>query len=225
MAALERESSVKEDIAVGPDGEAGTLTAFVEVLEPSPRLLICGAGHDAIPVARYAAQLGWRPVVIDDRERFLNEERFGPGIEFIGLDRPLEAAAKAGADRRTYVLVMSHNYLRDRDYIASFLGTDVAYIGSLGPRKRLDSVLTDLAKEGVNPSDEDLAKIYAPAGLDVGAIAPAARAGEVDVGHGVARDHHHRFGAQQPAPELGVGQRLRVDPRHQVGDLEVGVGR
>ena len=172
MDALERESSVKEDIAVGPDGEAGTLTAFVEVLEPSPRLLICGAGHDAIPVAHYAAQLGWRPVVIDDRERFLNEERFGPGIEFIVLDRPLEAAAKAGADRRTYVLVMSHNYLRDRDYIASFLGTDVAYIGSLGPRKRLDSVLTDLAKEGVNPSDEDLAKIYAPAGLDVGAEGP-----------------------------------------------------
>lgn len=172
LAALERETSVKEDIAVGPEGEAGTMTAFVEVLEPSPRLVICGAGHDAIPVARYAKELGWRTVVIDDRERFLNEERFGPGIEFIALERPVEAAARAGADRRTYVLVMSHNYLRDKDYIASFLGTDVAYIGSLGPRKRLDSVITDLAKEGVEVSDEDLGKIFAPAGLDVGAEGP-----------------------------------------------------
>src|SRR5713101_6566435 len=78
----------------------------------------------------------------------------------------------ARPDHRTFVVVMSHNYLRDKDYIRSFLGTDVAYIGSLGPRKRLDSVLTDLAKEGVEPSDEELEKIYAPAGLDVGAEGP-----------------------------------------------------
>src|SRR5437899_107437 len=166
--ALARERSVKEDIAVGDD----VVTAFVEVLEPSPRLLVCGAGHDAIPVVRFAAQLGWRPVVIDDRERFLTHERFDEAAEFVPLDKPLEAAERAGVDRRTFVLVMSHNYLRDRDYVRSFLGTDVAYIGALGPRKRLDSLLADLAKEGVEPSGEDMAKIYAPAGLDVGAEGP-----------------------------------------------------
>src|SRR3977135_3310471 len=88
------------------------------------------------------------------------------------MSRSLKAAEKARPDRRTYVVVMSHNYLRDKDYIRSFLGTDVAYIGSLGPRKRLDGVLTDLAKEGVEPSEEDLEKVYAPAGLDVGAEGP-----------------------------------------------------
>jgi xanthine dehydrogenase accessory factor len=111
-------------------------------------------------------------VVIDDRDRFLTKERFPEAEAFIPLARPLEAAKRARPDRRTYVIVMSHNYLRDKDYIHSFLGTDVAYIGSLGPRKRLDSVLTDLAKEGVEPSEEDLEKIYAPAGLDVGAEGP-----------------------------------------------------
>ena len=166
--ALAGGESVKREIAVG----AAAITAFVEVLEPSPRLLICGAGHDAIPVVRFAAALGWRPVVIDDRDRFLTRERFPEASRFIPLARPLEAASHSGADRRTFVLVMSHNYLRDKDYIRSYLGTEVPYIGSLGPRKRLDSVLTDLAKEGVEPSPEDLAKIYAPSGLDIGAEGP-----------------------------------------------------
>lgn len=166
--AMARGLSVKEDLAVGD----GVVTAFVEVLEPSSRLLICGAGLDAIPVVRFAAALGWRPVVVDDRERFLTRERFPEADAFIPLSRPVEAAAKARPDHRTFVIVMSHNYLRDKDYIRSFLGTDVAYIGSLGPRKRLDAVLTDLAKEGVEPSEQDLEKIYAPAGLDVGAEGP-----------------------------------------------------
>jgi xanthine/CO dehydrogenase XdhC/CoxF family maturation factor len=168
LAALGKGQSIKQDLSVGD----GTITAFVEVLEPSPRLLICGAGLDAIPVVRFAAALGWRPIVIDDRERFLTHERFPEAEAFIPLQRPLEAADRAGADRRTFVIVMSHNYLRDKDYLHSFLGTDVAYIGSLGPRKRLDAVLTDLAKEGVEPSEQDLEKIYAPAGLDVGAEGP-----------------------------------------------------
>jgi xanthine dehydrogenase accessory factor len=167
-AALAKGLSIKQDLGVA----GGVVTAFVEVLEPSPRLLICGAGHDAIPLVRFAAALGWRPVVIDDRERFLTRDRFPEADGFISLERPLDAAAQARPDHRSFVVVMSHNYLRDKDYIHSFLGTDVAYIGSLGPRKRLDSVLTDLAKEGVEPSDEELEKIYAPAGLDVGAEGP-----------------------------------------------------
>jgi xanthine/CO dehydrogenase XdhC/CoxF family maturation factor len=168
LAALSKGQSIKQDLSVGD----GTITAFIEVLEPSAKLLICGAGLDAIPVVRFAAALGWRPIVIDDRERFLTHERFPEAEAFIPLQRPLEAADRAGADRRTFVIVMSHNYLRDKDYIRSFLGTDVAYVGSLGPRKRLDSILTDLAKEGVEPSEDELEKIYAPAGLDVGAEGP-----------------------------------------------------
>src|SRR5207253_9042141 len=57
-------------------------------------------------------------------------------------------------------------------YIPSFLGTAVACSGSLGPRKRVGAVRTALAREGIEPSEEDLEKIYAPAGLDVGAEGP-----------------------------------------------------
>jgi len=167
-AALAKGLSIKQDLEVA----GGVTTAFVEVLEPSPRLLVCGAGHDAIPVVRFAAALGWRPVVVDDRDRFLTKDRFPEADGFISLSQPVDAAEMARPDHRTFVVVMSHNYLRDKDYVRSFLGTDVAYIGSLGPRKRLDSILTDLAKEGVEPSEDELEKIYAPAGLDVGAEGP-----------------------------------------------------
>jgi xanthine dehydrogenase accessory factor len=150
----------------------GEMRAFFEVLEPPPRLLVCGAGHDAIPYVRFAAEMGWKVLVVDDREQFLNHERFPEAAGFVLAQRPREAAELTGTDHRTYVALMSHNYLRDLDYLRSYLGTDVAYIASLGPHARLERLLADLAKEGVHPSVEDLNKIYGPAGLDLGGEGP-----------------------------------------------------
>ncbi|MGH2708601.1 MAG: XdhC family protein, partial [Actinomycetota bacterium] len=113
LAALEKSHSVKQDLQVGE----ASITAFIEVLEPPPRLLICGAGHDAIPVVKHAATLGWRPIVIDEREKFLNRDRFPEAHQFVVVANPAEAAAAVGVDSRTSVIVMSHNYLRDRDYV------------------------------------------------------------------------------------------------------------
>ena len=160
--------SVTEELDVGP----GRIRAFFEVLQPPLRLLVCGAGHDAVPVVRFAASLGWRAVVIDDRPAFLTAERFPGAAGFVHVERPEEASRAAGVDRGTHVVVMSHNYLRDRDYLRSFLGTDVAYIGTLGPRARLERLLADLAEEGVRPSEADLAKLHGPAGLDIGSEGP-----------------------------------------------------
>jgi xanthine dehydrogenase accessory factor len=149
----------------------GDVRAFVEVLEPPPRVVVCGAGHDAIPLVRNAASLGWRVTVADDREAFLTSERFPQATELIQTE-PEKVADAAGLDRRTYAVVMTHNFLRDLGYLRSLLGTDVAYIGALGPRSRLDRLLENLARDGVRPTKEDLAKIHGPAGLDVGAEGP-----------------------------------------------------
>jgi xanthine dehydrogenase accessory factor len=152
--------------------DGGEIRAFFEVLEPPPRLLVCGAGHDAIPYVRFAAEMGWKVLVVDDREQFLNHERFPEAAGFVFVQQPTEAAERTGTDHRTYVALMSHNYLRDLDYLRSYLGTDVAYIASLGPRVRLERLLADLAKEDVHPSQEDLDKIYGPAGVDLGGEGP-----------------------------------------------------
>lgn len=167
LAALEAGSARTRDLEVG----AQQLRAFVEVFEPPIRLLVCGAGHDAIPLVRHAAELGWRVEVVDDRPEFLTPERF-PGAAGFTETEPGEAAKRARVDPRTHVVVMSHNYLRDRDYLRSFLGTEIAYIGMLGPRARLERLLASLAEEGIRPTDGDLAKLHGPAGLDIGAEGP-----------------------------------------------------
>ena len=160
----------------------GTLRLFIEVIEPPLRLLVCGAGHDAIPLVRHASLLGWKVSVVDDREAFLTEDRFPGASQFI-LAEPAAAAEKAGVDDRTYAVVMSHNYLRDRDYLRGFLGSTVAYIGMLGPRARLERLLDEVAADGVEPTEDDRAKLYGPAGLDLGGEGPdeiaAAIVGEV----------------------------------------------
>lgn len=150
---------------------AGEVRAFLEVLAPPPRLLVCGAGHDAQPVVGLASEIGWRAVVVDDRPAFLTPERFPAARDFVRC-RPVEVADRIPLDDRTYVVVMSHNYLRDKDYLRAFLGSQVAYVGMLGPRARTERLLDELAREGVAASDEDRARIHGPAGLDVGAEGP-----------------------------------------------------
>lgn len=151
--------------------EGGRLRVFVESVRPPLRLLVCGAGHDAIPVVELAASLGWRTVVVDDRDALLDRARF-PGATGFTRCEPAAAAQATGADDRSYALVMSHNYLRDRDYLKSFLGSEVAYIGMLGPRARLERLLTDLAGEGMRPAVAQRAKVHGPAGLDLGGEGP-----------------------------------------------------
>ncbi|MBW3591980.1 MAG: XdhC family protein [Actinobacteria bacterium] len=152
--------------------EKGELSVFVEPLEPPLRLLICGAGEDVIPLVRLAAAIGWETVVADDRDNLLNRDRFPEATEFVHLPKALEVVDKAGADKLTAAVVMTHNYLRDRDHLQALLGTDVMYIGMLGPKTRLKRLLPDLATEGVYPSEEDEAKIHGPAGFDIGAEGP-----------------------------------------------------
>ncbi len=153
-------------------GSQGEVRAFVEVLEPPLRLLVCGAGHDAAPVVRAADALGWKPLVVDDRPAFLTRDRFPEAAGFVAVERPDEAARFAPVDERTCVVVMTHNFLRDKDYLRSFLGSPAGYIGMLGPAARTQRLLMDLGDDGVAIADDDLARIHGPAGLDLGAEGP-----------------------------------------------------
>jgi xanthine dehydrogenase accessory factor len=150
----------------------GAVRLFIEVIEPPLRLLVCGAGHDAVPLVRAASSLGWRVVVADDREALLSRERFASAREFV-LTEPSKVAADAAVDERTYAVVMTHNYLRDKDYLKALLDSDAAYIGMLGPRARLERLVEELTSEGVAVGDaRGGRKLHGPAGLDLGAEGP-----------------------------------------------------
>ncbi len=151
--------------------EGGSLRVFLEVVLPPPRLLVCGAGHDAIPLVRLAGQLGWRVVVVDPRERFLTRERFPEAAALLDPD-PRDLAEVAPVDERTYAIVMTHNYLRDMEYVRALIASPAPYLGILGPRRRTEQLLRELAEQGVEPTDEQRARIRAPAGLDLGAETP-----------------------------------------------------
>jgi xanthine dehydrogenase accessory factor len=151
---------------------AGGVRAFVEVLDPPLRLVLCGAGHDAIPLVRVAAAIGWHAVVVDDRPAFLSRERYPEAHAFVRVEEPSDVATAAPLDERTFAVVMTHNYLRDRDYLRGLLRTDVGYIAMLGPAARTQRILMDLAEEGVEITDDLRARIHGPAGLDLGAEGP-----------------------------------------------------
>lgn len=153
-------------------GPAGGTRAFVEVLEPPLRVLVCGAGHDAIPLVKAVTLLGGNPIVVDDRPAFLTEERFPEASKFVLVERPDDAAGAAPVDEWTYVVVMTHNFLRDKEYLRSFLTSPVAYIGMLGPAARTQRLLFELRQEGVDVTERDAQRIHSPVGLDLGAEGP-----------------------------------------------------
>jgi xanthine/CO dehydrogenase XdhC/CoxF family maturation factor len=159
---LRRERSEVRTLAEG-------LRVFVEVLEPPLRLVVCGAGHDVVPLVRAAAGLGWSAVVVDDREIFLNHDRFPEASGFVLVERPDQAANAAPIDERTFVVVMTHKFLNDKDYLRSLLATPARMIAILGPAARTERLLAELRGEGVAITDDDLARVRAPAGLDLGA--------------------------------------------------------
>jgi xanthine dehydrogenase accessory factor len=150
----------------------GGVRAFVEVLDPPLRLLVCGAGHDAIPLTRVAAGLGWNAIVVDDRQGFLTAERYPHANGFVHVEAPELTAKITAIDASTFAVVMTHNFLRDKEYLRSLLGSPAAYIGMLGPAARTERLLMELRDEGVTITEEDRTRIHGPAGLDLGAEGP-----------------------------------------------------
>ena len=144
---------------------------FFEVVVAPPELVVCGAGHDAIPVSTLASRMGWRVAVVDDRLLMLDRERFPDAARLI-LSKPLDAAAAVGVDHTASVIVMSHNFLRDVDYLRSFATTPLRYLGVLGPRARLLRLADEAARLGSVIDAVTLARVHGPAGLDLGAEGP-----------------------------------------------------
>ncbi len=131
---------------------------------PPLHLVICGAGPDAPPLAAAGLRLGWRVTVVDPRRSLLRDARF-PGASLLDAE-PVGAAAAVNADEWTAAVLMSHDYVRDGEFLSGFLGRRVGYLGILGPRDRTERLL---AESGASLNDADRAMLHAPAGLDIGA--------------------------------------------------------
>jgi xanthine/CO dehydrogenase XdhC/CoxF family maturation factor len=150
--------------------EQNRTATFRELLTPPPHLLICGAGDDAQPACRIAAELGWRIDVLDSRARLATRDRF-PDAQRISAEGP--SALPSLLRRHTAAVVMSHRFSDDVDYTAQLLQHNLPYIGLLGPRQRAQRLLAEVAdRTNTTPSPDQLQRIFSPIGLDIGSATP-----------------------------------------------------
>ncbi|MDH3266002.1 MAG: XdhC family protein [Gammaproteobacteria bacterium] len=149
------------------DGSQGELTVLVE---PPPQVLVLGAGLDAEPVVRFAAELGWRCTVVDHRKAYIDNGDFAAATatHCVAADKLSNVADLARFD---LAIVMSHHLVSDRDYLLQLADSDIAYIGLLGPHNRRDRLLRDLGTATAGKLEK---RLYGPAGIAIGGRGPAA---------------------------------------------------
>lgn len=147
------------------------ITGFIEYLKPPVHLLTFGAGNDAIPLLNFAEILGWEVSLIDGRTNYATSARF-PSAAQILVAKPQQAIADLFIDSQTVAVLMSHNYNYDIAALRQLINVNLKYIGVLGPKKKLNRMLDELADEGFSISDEKLSGIFGPSGLDIGSETP-----------------------------------------------------
>jgi xanthine dehydrogenase accessory factor len=143
---------------------------FFETIKPPLKLLLFGAGYDALPLARFAKELGWRVTAIDHRPAYANSERL-PDADEIIVANVAEIGDAVFADENSVAVIMTHNYDRDREILRRLLDSNCRYVGALGPKKRTEKLLAEI---GGNFTNERLGRLHAPVGLDIGADSPEA---------------------------------------------------
>jgi xanthine dehydrogenase accessory factor len=146
-----------------------SVEVFIEVFTPLPRLIIVGAVHMAIPLVSFARTLGFRTIVVDARAAFATRERFPHADELI-VEWPSTAMSKLSLDEATNVVAMTHDDKLDIPALQAALASPARYIGILGSRKTHAKRVQALKQLGI--TDEQLARIHAPIGLDIGAVGP-----------------------------------------------------
>ena len=152
-----------------PDSVAPGL--FLDRVEPPPSLALFGAGDDAQPLVALARLLAWHVSVFDVRQAYATVERF-PEAQVVRAGAAEEFARHPEIGADSHVVVMSHRYRDDREALRVLLTRPLAYLGVLGPRARTERLLEDLAGEGVEPSAEMRARLFAPVGIDLGGASP-----------------------------------------------------
>jgi xanthine/CO dehydrogenase XdhC/CoxF family maturation factor len=134
-------------------------------VRPTPRVLICSAGLDALPLAAQVLALGWRCTVTDHRPASLDAQRLPAGVEAI-CARPDRLAETLDLNAFDAAVVMTHHVEHDAAYLAQLAGKPPSYLGVLGPRARRDQLLETIGRP-------ELA-VRGPVGIDLGAELPAA---------------------------------------------------
>jgi xanthine dehydrogenase accessory factor len=147
----------------------GNMSVFLEPLGQSRRLFVIGAGHVGKALARLAREVGFSPVLVDDREDMLKDEHRAPGV-VVEAATPEDFTSKLDIDEASFVVICTRGHSLDRDWLRRLAPVRPRYLGMLGSRHKARKILDALENDGV--SAEDLARVHVPVGLDIKAVTP-----------------------------------------------------
>jgi len=145
----------------------GRMEVFVEPVQGAEPLILFGAGHVAQPTAALARRVGFSVTIVDDREELNTEERF-PGCRRV-LAEPDESMGEVGLSESHWVVVVTHDHRLDEQALDASCRLPHRYIGMIGSRRKVFRILQRIhARRGLPSLD----RVYAPVGLDIGAVSP-----------------------------------------------------
>jgi len=146
----------------------GTLEVFVEPILPQPVVYLFGGGHVSMAVAKAAQAAGFGVAVVDDREAFANADRFPMAHEiYIGFE---DAFEKIRPNASSYLVIVTRGHKEDMRVLAWAVRTEARYVGMIGSRRKVFSVYKALQQEGYRI--EEFERVFAPMGLEIGALSP-----------------------------------------------------
>ncbi len=147
----------------------GTLEIYIEPVLPAATLYIFGAGHVAWNLYKVARLAGFDVVVTDDRETYANRERF-PEARDIYSDEYERVISQLTPNDSSYIVIVTRGHRDDMRVLRWAAETPAKYVGMIGSQRKTIAIYKELEKEGI--AAEKLARVYAPVGLDIGAITP-----------------------------------------------------
>jgi xanthine dehydrogenase accessory factor len=147
----------------------GTLEVYIEPVLPASTLYIFGAGHVALNLYKVARMAGFDVIVVDDREAYANRERFPEAKDIYAedFDRVLNQLSPSES---SYLVITTRGHRDDMRVLRWAVETPARYIGMIGSQRKVIAIYKELEREGI--AREKLERVYAPMGIDIGAITP-----------------------------------------------------
>jgi xanthine dehydrogenase accessory factor len=147
----------------------GQMEVYIEPLDAAAHLYLIGAGHVSYHLAQAASQVNFKIHVLDDREKFANQERF-PNATEITVDDIPSWLTSATFPNNAYVVILTRGHTHDLEALRALVPHDLRYLGLIGSRAKVARLYSALQEESV--SLDTLTQVHAPVGLDIGAVSP-----------------------------------------------------
>ncbi len=184
----------------------GQLNVFVEPVLPQPFAYIFGAGHISKSISKIATLAGFATVVVDNRDAYANRDRF-PEADAIHAAEYEEVFPKLDINESSYLIIVTRGHKDDMRVLRWAVNTRARYVSMIGSKRKTIGVVRELEKEGIPREAFD--RIFAPMGLEIGAITPEEIAVSV-VAEMIAVRRHARSDWQRLSKSIFVNESLRT---------------